>query len=532
VGAARRGPTDGSPELLTSYADFARIYGGASDIAFDGKSATPNYLALAVRQYFDNGGARLYVRRVFLKKSNASDGIARVKVGGSTDKTVHVTARFPGSGGNGTVTFTEVKTPVSEPAVAKLPDGSVIELPANKIAVKTSTGWVDNSNTDVTTLPTSTNVLTLSVEAVDADGTTQRFDGLGYHEAHKRFVGSVLSQDPKRRSDFLENLYWVEIGGGATWVDVRTHTSGASKPTVALTSGNDGKEPTQAEVKTALERLAAIDDISIIAAPGSSALTAAAAIRTELITHADQRDLYRVAVLDTAEDDTVSTVPAVRGAIDSDNAALYFPWITIANPSWDPSDATSPQEVNIPPSGAVCGIYARNDIERGVWKSPANEVVLGALRFSDDISFREQESLNPKGINCLRFFPGRGYRVWGARTASSDPEFKYLSVRRYFNYLKASIERGTQWAVFEPNGEALWANVTDTIDSFLYNEWRQGALLGASPKEAYFVRCDRTTMTQNDLDNGRMVCLIGVAVVKPAEFVIFRIGQKTASARD
>jgi phage tail sheath protein FI len=147
------------------------------------------------------------------------------------------------------------------------------------------------------------------------------------------------------------------------------------------------------------------------------------------------------------------------------------------------------------------------------------------------VNFAQQEVLNPIGVNCLRYLSGRGYRLWGARTASSDPEWKYVNVRRYFNYLEASIDRSTQWAVFEPNGERLWANVRETVESFLYGEWRSGALLGASTKEAFFVRCDRSTMTQTDIDNGRLVCLIGVAVVKPAEFVIFRIGQKTADAR-
>jgi phage tail sheath protein FI len=159
-------------------------------------------------------------------------------------------------------------------------------------------------------------------------------------------------------------------------------------------------------------------------------------------------------------------------------------------------------------------------------------VVRGALRFEREVAFGEQEMLNPLGVNCLRFFPGRGYRVWGARTASSDPEWKYVNIRRYFNYLEASIDRSTQWAVFEPNGERLWANIRETVSSFLYNEWRNGALLGAKAEDAYFVRCDRSTMTQNDLDNGRLVCLIGVAALKPAEFVIFRIGQKTADSRD
>jgi len=155
-----------------------------------------------------------------------------------------------------------------------------------------------------------------------------------------------------------------------------------------------------------------------------------------------------------------------------------------------------------------------------VYKAPANEVVTGALRFELDVNFAQQEMLNPLGVNCLRYLSGRGLRVWGARLVSSDPEWKYVSDRRYFNYLEASIDRGTQWAVFEPNGERLWANIRQTISDFLYN----------TVEQAFFVRCDRSTMTQNDLDNGRLVCLIGVAIIKPAEFVIFRIGQKTADA--
>jgi len=179
----------------------------------------------------------------------------------------------------------------------------------------------------------------------------------------------------------------------------------------------------------------------------------------------------------------------------------------------------------------MAGIWARSDEQNGVAKAPANEVVLGAVDFERNITFAEQAALNPRGINCLRFFPDRGFRVWGARTASSDPEFMYLNVRRYLIYLEHSIDNSTQWAVFENNGPALWARVKESIDSFLFNEFKEGSLLGSSPAEAYFVRCDRTTMTQNDLDNGRMICLIGVAVLKPAEFVIFRIGQKTATTR-
>jgi phage tail sheath protein FI len=159
-------------------------------------------------------------------------------------------------------------------------------------------------------------------------------------------------------------------------------------------------------------------------------------------------------------------------------------------------------------------------------------VVRLATGFEVLINKAQQDVLNPEHINVLRYLPGRGFRVWGARTATSDPEWKYVNLRRYFAFLEASIERGTQWAVFEPNGDELWTNVRRTVDDFLFNEWRSGHLLGVTPDEAYFVRCDRTTMTQNDLDNGRMICLIGVAPLRPAEFVIFRIGQWTADRRE
>jgi phage tail sheath protein FI len=157
-------------------------------------------------------------------------------------------------------------------------------------------------------------------------------------------------------------------------------------------------------------------------------------------------------------------------------------------------------------------------------------VVRLASSFEFPINKSQQDALNPRGINCLRFFEGRGNRVWGARTATSDPEWKYVNLHRYFAFLERSIENGTQYAVFEPNGPALWANIQRTIEDFLYREFVSSHLAGRKPAEAFFVRCDQSTMTQNDLDNGRLICLVAVAPLRPAEFVIFRIGQKTADA--
>jgi phage tail sheath protein FI len=290
---------------------------------------------------------------------------------------------------------------------------------------------------------------------------------------------------------------------------------------VEPTSPADGRS-----YRTGLKQLEALEDISIVAAPGvtwgytGGYRDEANAVTGLLIAHA-QNMRYRIAVLDSAQNQSITDVRKMRAKLDSKYAALYFPWVKVLDP-------ITRRVITLPPSGFVAGIYARNDVNRAVFKAPANEVVNLALGFEMLLSKGQQEVLNPEGVNCFRFFEGRGMLLWGARTISSDPEWKYVSLRRYMAYLERSIDLGTQWAVFEPNGERLWANVRRTIEDFLLNEWQMGAMLGDKPEKAFFVKCDRGTMSQNDLDNGRLVCKIGVAVVKPAEFVIFRIGQWTA----
>lgn len=286
----------------------------------------------------------------------------------------------------------------------------------------------------------------------------------------------------------------------------------------------EGKEDVTTNRKSGLVAFEDIEDISIVAAPGSTFVdTDAQAVANVLIAHA-QNMRYRIAVLDSIKGQSIADTRAYRAKFDSSYAAFYYPWVRIVDPQ-------TGQENHYPPSGFVSGIYARNDINRAVYKAPANEVVTLALGFEKQINKAQQEVLNPEGVNCFRYFEGRGMRLWGARTMSSDPEWKYVNLRRYFAYLERSIDKGTQWAVFEPNGERLWANVKRTISDFLLNEWQSGALLGDKPEKAYFVKCDRSTMTQNNLDNGQLVCLVGVAALKPAEFVIFRIGQWTADTK-
>ena len=274
----------------------------------------------------------------------------------------------------------------------------------------------------------------------------------------------------------------------------------------------------------ALKCLEAIGEISIVAAPGSTFGSEhggeGTAIAKLLIEHVE-RMRYRLAVLDSGPGQSIEDVRAMRAGLTSAKAALYYPWVRLKDPM-------NGRQLSLPPSGFVAGIYARGDLARGASKPPANEVVTLAVGLDHKVTDADQAALNAESINCIRAFGPRDFRIWGGRTLSADPELKYVNVRRYFASLEASIDKGTQWAVFEPNGEPLWANIRRAVEDFLTNEWRAGGLPGSRPEEAFFVKCDRSTMTQADLDQGRLICLVGVAVVRPAEFVIFRIGQWTA----
>ena len=547
-----------TPELLTSFSDFERIYGGYESLTF-GSTTTVNYLAHAVQAYFNNGGARLYVGRLYKGAlTHAASAVVAQVIAGATGE-IRLRARFPGSYFNSvTVSVQPLFTPTSAAALPNLPADTVLRVVDAAQAsftaaqfVKDGVTWKKRATaadplTDSVAADFTGNKLFQIVSAVvtvgHKNGDTLWTDTVSFVRTAPDFIGSELADVQSKRSTDLTLPVALSFGTAAalTTADaldklargllgnfVAADAPAPTRVPLGTVAGTDGDAPDGTEATVALNYLLGMEDISIVGAPGLSHI---ASVQGALIAHADKRRSYRIAVLDAAPNQLVSEVRTARGLIDSTHAALYYPWVVVTNPLASPRN-TEPAEITVPPSGFVAGIYARTDVERGVWKSPANEVVRGALRFEREVSFPEQEVLNPIGVNCLRTLPGRGLRVWGARTASSDPEWKYVSVRRYFNYLEASIDRSTQWAVFEPNGERLWDNVRNSVADFLFNEWKQGALLGLKPDEAFFVRCDRTTMNQNDLDNGRLVCLIGVAVVKPAEFVVFRIGQKTAEAK-
>jgi phage tail sheath protein FI len=256
------------------------------------------------------------------------------------------------------------------------------------------------------------------------------------------------------------------------------------------------------------------DDASpiTIAVPGARLKVAEA-----LANWASEPNTYRFAVIDPPQGATIDEVRAFRSRFNTPHAALYYPWVM--------SSADGVQ----PPSAAVLGVYARVDAMRGVHKAPANEALQHVVGTETRITQEAQEVLNPLGINALRTFPGRGTLVWGARTLSDDPEWRYVNVRRTMSWLEVCLSRGMPWIPFEPNDEALWAKVRTCVYSFLQDRWREGMFQGGRPEDAYLVRCDRSTMSQNDIDNGRLVCLVGAALVKPAEFVMFKVGAWTGS---
>ena len=281
------------------------------------------------------------------------------------------------------------------------------------------------------------------------------------------------------------------------------------------------------DISGVLEQFEAIDEIAIVAAPGIVETSTRSAIVTHCTNMGD-----RFAILDCAADKTPSDVNTDKPD-NSDYAAYYFPWIKVSDPAsniMNPNGKGADNYISIPPSGHIAGVYARVDTQRGVHKAPANEVIFGALGLDYKISKNQQDGLNPQGINCIRDLNGN-IRIWGARTVGGDAngEFKYINVRRLFLSIKDSIEEGTQWTVFEPNDMELWAKIRRNVNAYLTNVWRSGALFGATPQEAFFVKCDAENNPPEVRDLGQVIIEIGVAPVKPAEFVIFRISQWAGS---
>lgn len=590
--ATIQGPLTCEPRLITSFTEFERVYGDLSNIQIvDGGSTTERlpYLAHSARAFFENGGKRLYVSRVFAPDIGPDPenpvtgtpawGIATNSVAITDNPNAVLQARWPGEMGNMFAKVFVVRskniayenTDLSLTQVRGVQAGAVVEvtaavdLPApegnapltvgNLRVVEIDAEGVQTfiSANDGTDIPlNSTDVVQLvhlRLQVTLGDQVSE-FQELAGHPDQKRYIGRILDINDPESEDCPLWLNWEATAGNRfAAADLMADLRGADGANdiygYRLAGGHDGlmvsptdlageaADPDIREVKaTGLEALAEVEDIAIVALPDAGdmgTVTLSTQASQALVAHAE-RERYRIAVVDGPINSSLNDIRDFRGQFDSKYAALYYPWISIFDPNERFSQGTPPKQIALPPSGFITGIYARNDIERGVHKAPANEVIRGLTKFELNINKPRQEVINPEGINALRFFEGRGFRVWGARTMSSDPEWKYVNVRRLFIFIENSIDRSSQWAVFEPNNEVLWGNIRRMVEDFLLVLWRDGALLGSKPEEAFFVRCDRTTMTQNELDNGRLVCLIGIAPVKPAEFVIFRIGQYTADA--
>jgi phage tail sheath protein FI len=502
VGETERGPL--RPTLVTSWADFQRGFGGYIDRL--PMNAVNWRLPYAVRGFFDNGGQRLYIARIV----GPAAPIARASLAGAGGNTT-LEAIGPGTWG------TRVRVRV-DPAsvVSTLPTGSTSpaaqwfrvrvlyyrEFPATFVD-PTDPAQLANPNRR------------------DPDAF-EDFDNLSPVASDSNFAQSVVNNGSRliRVTACPGRPNPVLFPAGAL-------AAAGADPAVTLTEVQGAAQ--DPENRTGIDGLLTIRDISLMAVPDGAANGPWA----DALLDACESTKDRFAVLDDPTDSP--NLQLVGQHRDSTYGALYYPRLRVIAPH------TPEGHRVVPAAGHMTGIYARTDIERGVHKAPANEVVRGILSrdlnngirpLSRTLTKREHDILNPKGVNVIRDFrsDGRDIRIWGARTMSSDAMWKYVNVRRLFIFIEQSIDRGTLWAVCEPNSEPTWMAVRTSITNFLRTVWRNGALMGTTQDEAFFVRCDRTTMTQDDFDNGRLICLIGVAPVKPAEFVIFRISQKTLEA--
>jgi phage tail sheath protein FI len=481
VGIAENGPFN-TPTLLSNWTQFTSIFGSFME---------GSYLAHAVYGYFLNGGGNCYV----------------VRLGGSD------TAPLPASGIlNASAEDRAVPTAkyTVQAVAGAAADG---DIAGNDIVV------------EVTDASGEPNPDTFKLAVKRQNSVVEEFDNLTSAKGKQNAV-SVINNKSK-----LIQLSDVPSAPTSRPLNGAVQLAGGVLPTPAELRADDYVgDPAD---RTGFGGLETVPAVTMVCVPDVMAacnngwldLDGVKAVQLAIIAHCELMG-DRVAILDPPPGLSPQKIHEWRtngGGFDSSYAALYWPWIEVFDPA-------SNRKLMVPPSGHIAGVWGRSDDTRGVHKAPANEVIRGVMGLGSDLTSKEQELLNPAGINCIRSFPGRGIRVWGARTMSSDTAWRYLNVRRLFNYLEESILNGTQWVVFEPNDDALWARIRRTISDFLRNEWRKGALFGLTPDEAFYVKCDRETNPPESVDLGHVVCQIGVAPVKPAEFVIFRLSQFSGGA--
>lgn len=590
VGMAKKGPVRGLPVLVTSMADYQRRFGGYLPERIYGDK---RFLPYAVEQFFNNGGSSCYVMRV-CGSEGAAPASGRLW-GKEEAAFLTLTAENPGAWGNAIQAGFTLAAKNRTRVTGKEEDGAVIQyeledasafqeqdLVCLRQAKKDSPfcfGLVKEVNGTKLTLewlgengaklefteveqknvtPGGANNAKTSPEVflylaewnlmIQDDTSSEQYESVSFNPSRSNFANNILEKsrlvevkfNPEKLKDSMEILekaqsadatqtegqevqlsvkLAAEIGELSFWLQLTGGTDGAIKPDEldpSMYLGSDGAP----DERTGLMAFQTISDVSIMAIPGITDKS----VQSALVTHCENgKD--RFAILDMPLDKKeIPELQGFRGNIDTSYAAMYHPWLQCYDP-------LAKKNVFLPPSGAMAGIYGRTDNTRGVHKAPANEVVRSCTGLSINYNEAEQAKLNPKGINLIRAIPGQGIRVWGARTCSSDGNWKYINVRRLFIFLESSIRANTNWAVFEPNDEMLWSRVEGTIRVFLTTQWRNGALAGATAEEAFFINIGKSTMTEDDILNGRLICVIGVAPVRPAEFVIFRITQKMENAQ-
>ncbi len=469
VGIATDGPFH-TPTLVTNWSQFTNTFGGFLE---------GSYLAHSVYAYFNNGGGSAYVVRV----GRAANGDGAPK------------------------------------ARAELTSGDK-KLGAYRVLAQTA--GADGTTVEVSHEGQPDEAFKLVVRL---NGAEEVFENLTTARKNRQNVVTVVNTQSKL----------IKLEEISTAAQLERPTPG----TVVLAGGNEAAAPAPAEYvgdsadRTGFAGLETIDTVTMVCVPDLMAAYQAGALDAEqvkavqlgMIAHCELMG-DRMAIIDPPPNLNPQQIRHWRqedAGYDSKYAAMYWPWVK----SFDP---LSGQNIPMPPSGHMAGVWARSDATRGVHKAPANEVIRGVVDIDTRITKAEHDLLNPIGVNCIRAFPGRGIRVWGARTLSSDPAWRYINVRRLFNYVEASILGGTSWVVFEPNDRELWGRMVRTITGFLYRVWSDGALFGDTAAEAFYVKCDDESNPSESIEAGQVICEIGIAPVKPAEFVIFRLAQMTTGS--
>ncbi|MEV6342340.1 phage tail sheath subtilisin-like domain-containing protein [Actinoplanes sp. NPDC051851] len=475
VGFAEKGPFH-TPTLVTNWSQYVQVFGGMVE---------GTYLANSVYGYFANGGGVAYVVRVGTPATGNVSGNGQKALSNGSPVRVGTfrAAALAGSAAGGEITV-EVADPEG-----------------------------DGTGDDQFRLVVSQNGQQAEV-----------FQGSFRRRADNNVVAQVREHS---------KLIVLEEAAAANSL-ARPANQSVALPTPApgadvVPSGISVDEfAGDVDTRSGLGGLEAIDEVTMVVAPdlmaayqqGALSLEEVKAAQLALISHCEQMG-DRLAILDAPPELSAQQVRVWRqetAGYDSKFAALYYPWVKVFDPAGG-------RNVMMPPSGLIAGLWSRTDNERGVHKAPANEILRGVVELQNNVTKGEQDLLNPIGVNCIRAFPGRGVRVWGARTLSSDPAWRYINVRRLFNYIEESILLGTQWIVFEPNDQRLWGTIRRNINAFLTEEWRRGALFGATAAESFYVKCDAETNPPEVIDRGQVVCEIGLCPVKPAEFVVFRLSQ-------